>query len=353
MIAVHIGFPKAGSTTVQTYLGENQNALRELSVDYPRPGRDGRAHHRLAHELTGRIHRIYPEDLGLAELARYLSYAPFNTTIISSECFAACNESMISRLGSVLSQSNQTIRILQVIRPLVELAVSSYAQRTRYGGLTYDFDEFLKLFIRREKFDAFRVAHQWAGVFGWEAMRISVLDPQQLLNGDLIDNLLAALDLNPDDAELRSLPRRPRANESTGWRALEAIRDLFGEQSSIDWSHPLAKRVVDAGDSRDRKKDIGLAAEEIAAEIGWSQNRGRYLTRDQAERLHGEYRAAIDRLNQRLPVKLSEPVDIDAQGFVERGFLPSVNHIPPAELHEFHDAIAQRLEQMDRRRSRE
>ena len=47
MLYLHIGFHKAGSTTLQTFLRDNAAALAAAGVDYPEIGRepDAIAHH--------------------------------------------------------------------------------------------------------------------------------------------------------------------------------------------------------------------------------------------------------------------------------------------------------------------
>ena len=347
MIVIHIGFPKAGSTTIQSYLDLNEKALRASSIDFPTAGRARRAHHKIAHELSGRADKVNRDVGRVSDLANHIASSSFNTTILSSECFTPFTSPMIYRVAQALSEIDQVFRIVQVIRPLVDLAASSYAQRTRFGGLTYDFDQFFELLLSRDKFNALEVASRWAEVFGWDALRVRALDPPQLINGDLIDDFLVAADLDPDEPVLRALPRPPRANESTGWKALEAIRALFSGHSGLAASHPLVQRVVLAGDKRSHRRRIGAAAEDVAAENGWAQERGRYLTRPQAERLNEDYAAAIVRLNERLVVKLRAPLDLEARGFVERPFLPSVKEIAPEELRLFYDTVFARLEYND------
>jgi hypothetical protein len=348
MIVIHIGFPKAGSTTIQTYLNTNQAALRGLSIDFPTLGLANRAnHHTIAHELAGRMERIKPKHGGVPELVAHLRGTPYETTIISSECFTPFSGELVSKLADTFAEIDQRFRIVQVIRPLVEIATSSYAQRIRHGSLTCDFDDFFELLSTRDKFNALDVAGRWACVVGWAAIRVRVLDPAQLVNGDLIDDFLVAADLDPGEPALGNLPRPRRTNGSTGWRALEAIRALFSGQSRLDDSHPLAKRAAEGLHERLPKKRIGAAAEEVATENGWSKDRGLYLTREQAERLNREYETAIARLNERLSVRLDKPVDLEARGFVERDFLPSAGHIRPKELKEFYDAVAERLKLND------
>lgn len=357
MIVIHIGFPKAGSSTIQAYLSSNQCALQKLSVDYPNLGRMANTgHHQFAHELSGRMEHLRPQLGGLAELKAHLRETPFDTTLISSECFTPCSAEQVAWFAKSLSDTNQQFRIIQIIRNLVDIAPSSYAQRIRFGGLTNDFDDFFELLLSRQKFNAFEVATRWGGAFGWDTLRVRSLDTAHLFNGDLIDDFLYSSGIDPDQTEMRAMLRGQRANESSGWKALEALRALFGGQSGLADNHPLVQRVQQTlqspRDLKRQKKNIGLAAEAVAAEIGWNQDRGRYLTLAQAERLQRDFASNIQALNDHLTVKLPTPPDLDARGFAERDFLPCAQYIPTAELSSFYEAVVERLTVDDESRRR-
>ncbi|MEO7027374.1 MAG: hypothetical protein ABI056_07460 [Caulobacteraceae bacterium] len=342
MIVVHIGLPKSGSATIQTFLDTNEAALRGLSIDYPPLGRQGRkAHHNFAHELKGRAERFDHRSGRVADLVTHLAKTPHRTTILSAESFAACDGEAVARFHDQLSRAGQPLRVIMVIRDLVDLAPSSYAQKVRHGVNTYDFDAFFEERTAKDKFNVFGVAENWAAAFGWDALRIRVLDPAQLVNGDLIDDFLTVAGVDPMAPEVRALPRQVRVNESAGWMTLEALRALFKGESGLPASHPLVIRLA-SGLRGFEKKRIGRAGEEVGAAMGWNADRGGYLTRGQARWMLDAYDASLSGLNRHLAKGLPAPLDLDAREFVERAFLPDATHIPADALAAFYDALAAR-----------
>ena len=85
MLYLHIGFHKAGSTTLQTFLRDNAAALAAAGVVYPEIGRepDAIAHHALAKGLKRR--REPPSELEALwrEVAALARRAP--DVLVSSE----------------------------------------------------------------------------------------------------------------------------------------------------------------------------------------------------------------------------------------------------------------------------
>ena len=68
MLWIHIGLRKAGSSTLQSFLRTNQEALEPLGLRYPTLGLLGNAHHDLVSELKGRPPR--KENYGWAALPK-------------------------------------------------------------------------------------------------------------------------------------------------------------------------------------------------------------------------------------------------------------------------------------------
>lgn len=349
MIFIHIGLSKAGSATIQTFLDTHESALRELSVDYPRLGRLNRnAHHNFANELKGRSDRFNPLSGSVSELADYLREARHRTTVLSSEGFWTCSAQAVRRFAASLAGVNAPIRIILVIRDMVDIAPSTYAQEVRHGIRTFDFDSFFGQKQAHDRFNAFEAAKRWADAFGWEALVVRVLDPAMLLGGDLITDFLGQIGLDPESPLISNLPRRPRVNVSAGWKTLEAVRALFSGRSGLDEDHPLARLV--AADLPDfRKKRIGVAAEAVGGELGWNLDRGRYLTLAQARWLYGAYLGVLDALNARLPCELPPPTSLEARRFIAREFMPDAGHIPAAALSDFYDRVATQVETEARR----
>ena len=223
-----------------------------------------------------------------------------------------------------------------VIRDLVDLMPSSYAEMVKLGRQTYSFDDFFKQRMRLRRVDYFATAQRWADAFGWESLQIRLLDRRHLLNGDLIDDLLNTAGLDPADERVRGLHRDAVANTSPGWRVLEATRALYTRRHNLPEDHPLADAM---SHTRARREEVCRRAYGVGAALGWNDDRGQYMTRKQAQISLEAYAAAIDALNTKLTVKLPAPLDLGQRGFVERDAAPDSDLIPAAELRAFYDRL--------------
>ena len=341
MIYIHIGMSKAGSTTIQMFMSANHTGLRELSVDYPLIGRasNRNAHHNLIFELKGRAGKFKPEAGRVADLSTYLRETPYNTTVLSSENLWLNSVEVIKSFAASLADVGKPIRIILVIRNLVDFAPSTYGQKVRNGGKTHDFDAYFKERQGRDGFNVFDAVSRWADVFGWDALIVRALDPSLLVEGDLISDFLSQVGLDPRALAVRDLPRQPRSNVSPGWKTLEATRALFAGHSGLDMDHPLRRLITDDTPRKTRTR-IRKAGKAVGAKLGWNLERGRYLTLEQAQYLHGVYIGVLEALNERLPTKFPAPASLEASGFVAREFLPDASHIPAEELREFYDSVA-------------
>jgi hypothetical protein len=285
----------------------------------------------------------------LSGLAAHLELPEFRTTIISAEMFSRQSESNVETLKATLSVARRPFKVIMIIRDLLEQIVSMYGQKVRHGNNTYDFDTFFATRINEPASDPFATAKIWANVFGWEALRVRLLDQGHLLNGDLIDDFLSCAGVDVARPEIRLLPRQERVNESSGWKCLEAGRALFSGRHGLRADHPLAMSLsaarVDAGGKRVLRdmRLIEIHSADIARENGWAADRGRYLTREQAQKCLDVYGSAVRELNRFLDCKLPEPLDLDQRGFVEREFQPDSAHIPVGELTSHYDELGSRL----------
>ena len=207
VIVVHIGLKKSGSASIQSFLSANEDSLRGLGVDYPRLGRSKRkAHHQFANEIQGR--RKFDAGAGtLSQLGDYWRGTSGRVMILSSEMFEECETAEAARLRDILGRGQDAFRIVLVLRDLVELMPSSYAQKVKYGLKTYNFDSFFNERIGHRRVNYFETASRWAEAFGWESMQIRLLDPRYLLNGDLIDDFMNLIGLEPSSAITGRLER--------------------------------------------------------------------------------------------------------------------------------------------------
>ncbi len=332
-IFIHIGLRKAGSASIQSFLHVNAAALRASGFDYPVAGREAgrKAHHAVAHDLRART-RGEPSSGAIEALQRHFRASDLSRLILSSEMFEGAKRRECEELAGRLGGRDNDVRILMVIRDLVDLTPSSYAQKVRFGHNTFDFDQFFDERMAQPRVDYHRTAQAWADAFGWASLRVRVLDPRLLTGGDLIDELLALIGA-PSGLKVQ---RPGRVNSAPGWRVLEAMRALYTDRHGLPKSHPLS----DAGrHSREERKRVGVAAEQVGEAMGWNRERGRYMSLEQAERCLAEYRGALAAFNQQLLVKIPEPLSLAERGFVARDHLPEVARMPPAELRHFYDSL--------------
>ncbi len=340
MILIHIGLPKSGSASIQSFLSANETALRALSVDYPSIGRKERKdHHNFSSELKN--HKNFDRSFGtLEELYDYWLSEPSTIKIISSEKFEKLSVSEIQVLHRNLRMRNNSFRIVMIIRDIIDLLPSSYIQKVRYGLKIYSFDFFFENRLQESRTNYFHTAEKWASVFGWNRLRVRLLDPVHMVNRDLIDDFLATAGVDPMTPEYRALTRLERMNESSGWRIVEAIRALYSGRHELPDHHPLVEFLKNSKRLWDRKL-IEASAVSVARELEWPNEKGLYLKRSQAEEALGVYRELVEAMNAHLIEKIPLPLDLDARGFVERPFLPTIGRLPPARLRSFYDRLGE------------
>jgi hypothetical protein len=343
MIVIHIGLRKSGSTSLQYFLSANEDALRGVGVEYPRLGRSGRltqtAHQNLQCELRGRKAIFDPSRGTVDDVAAYWRRAEAHTLILSCEGFEECPTEEAERL-KVLARGDEEFRIVLIVRDLVSLMPSSYGQKIKSGVSYVDFDRFFDQRIREARVDYFRTAQNWASAFGWETLRIRVLQPEHLLNGDLIDDFLTLADIDADAPLIKRMERPGIVNVTPGWRVLEALRALYGGWHGLDHGHPLA----DAADhDRNRRQDVGFSAIDVGERLGWNADRGRYLTDEQAQTCLDAYANAVAAINRRATDTVPMPLSLAARGFEPRRRPPHSSQIKADRLRVFYDKVGRRL----------
>lgn len=347
-VVIHAGLKKCGSSSIHAFLSANRTFLRTLKIDYPGPGRPGT---HLADEIQ--VRRKFRDARGtLSRLAEHWTEATEETMVLSSEMLEETEQDQARRIKNAFlaSRKAEDFVIVLIIRDLVDLIPSVYAQKAKDNRTGKSFDEFFESIFKERRVDYFATASRWADVFGWESMRIRVLDREQLLNQDLLDDFLSILGVGPATKESLQLKRPGIANAAPGWRVVESVRALSNGAHGLTDGHPLVQAVSQTA----WLGGLGRAASILGARNEWNNDRGQYLTSQQAERCLEIHRRAIAALNAHLSHKIPEPLDLVSRGFRERCFMPDSTHIPPADLRAFYDALWTVIsENKARRRRRE
>jgi hypothetical protein len=337
MIVIHIGLRKTGSTSIQKFLSVNEETLRAMGVDYSPVGQGKRNNHiNLFYEI--RNHRNFDSKFGtLAKLVAYRKSSSHKALVLSSEDFEVFRPQELVRFAEALKPLGEDVRIVMVIRDMIDMVPSEYSQKIRNGLNTSDFDSFFDQRMGQPSLPFVEVAELWASTFGWDSLRIRLLDRRHLVNGDLADDFLAITDIDPLGVDAQRLQRPGIANASPGWRVQEAVRALYDGGHGLPATHALG--ALEERD-QEQRKIIGRCSRRLGEKRGWNADRGRYLTLGQAQRCLEMQRASIAALNVNLSTRLPDPLDLEARGFVEREFMPAAAQIPAADLRAFYDELA-------------
>jgi hypothetical protein len=243
-ISLHIGLPHAGSTTIQHLLSQNRATLLEHGILYPASlGRH--AHRALAayalnddqpdrmrerfargnggslHELRQQVEREFRAEVEAAKPARI---------IISAEqlSWTLMRPQELARLRTLLAQHGEVDRIVIYLRRQSNVLISRYSNALKIGSLPLWQFPLTPEGLR--PYDYARTLRLWSEAFGRRPV-VRILEPARLKNGDLHDDVIAALDV-PEAA----VPQRPPIeNEGLDVHSLaflQAINEHFANVSA-------------------------------------------------------------------------------------------------------------------------
>lgn len=318
-------------------MSDNEHEFRRIGVDYAQIGRnDLTTHHNFAREIITTLKKFDRRRGTLQELSEYWKNAPGQTLVLSSELFEDAESHQIAEMRNVLAQSRtgETFRIVLILRDLIDLLPSSYAQKVKFGVKTHDFDAFFDERMLARRVHYFDTAQRWANVFGWDNLRLRLLDRKYLFNGDLLDDFMTLCGVSRDILNFVPGRRDRQANTSPGWRVLEAARALFDGRYQLTPGRRISTelRLKD-------KQHLGNLLIRAGNKWGWNEDKGRYLTRSQAEYCLHVFRTNLEKLNKLSPELLPLPTDLENRNFHEREFLPDADRIPEQELRAFYEEV--------------
>lgn len=236
---MHIGSPKAGSTTIQSFLAQNAGLLAERGVRYAMFGQKAHYHANYAIAALARQGESIPDKNAIArrnltprkraritsdvnELLNGLAKDESDDLfVISSEHIAAWLRSAadVRALDSLLRQAFTAVTYVVYLRDPRAQVLSQFSQRTKAAGNALPFDKFLRK--RAGHSQQIDLVDLWTNALGADALLVRLLDVSVMVDGDLCSDFC---DLMGVTTAGMTIPARE--NEALSALALECIRRL-------------------------------------------------------------------------------------------------------------------------------
>ena len=266
---LHIGFEKTGSTSIQAFLTDKVARLRALGYFVPQSlsREDGFCNHtRLAayaladHKLDDdlRLHHGVTNAEGLAAFRETTTANLIEEAAQAAGCgfMLLSNEHLSSRitepgelasLQALLATVCEEVTIFVYLRNQADLLQSAYNEAIKVGfhdiDLIPDFDKAATGgWIERRYFEYGKTLDLWADAFGQENIAVRLFEPDGLLFGDVVQDLLFRIHVDPS-----RFTAFPRANEGLDAAAQHFLKQLNGSLSHLapNEAARIRERVVD------------------------------------------------------------------------------------------------------------
>lgn len=200
---LHIGLEKTGTTSLQIFLQQNSNVLKENNLEYL--GCEEKIYvHGIGHfPIVASFCKECPDFIPLhkhrtsSEVLQALSQDVTGTDadiILSCEHFSSRldNIESIKALGAALSPRH--ITIICYLRRQDEQAIAHYSTLVK-GGRTEPFD-ISEITTENRYYNYLKILEDWAKIFGRENIIVREYDRNVLINGNICSDFLNVLDVN-------------------------------------------------------------------------------------------------------------------------------------------------------------
>lgn len=232
---LHIGHPKTGTSSIQSFLVNHRMALERHGVYVPRAGWIEGAHHGLSENFFSVRHISSQTADHLRDLDRELANTKAPTVVLSSEAFIQENPARLA----ALFKPRFDVFIVYYVRRQDLAAQSVYAQRVRSeiqrecGTISeklYDFVPRYRLHLDR-----------FAAVFGTDHCLLRPFETSAFVGGTLIGDFLSLLSLSSDLLPFQD----ERRNTALQWPYL-AFRRQTNLLPLLVEEHQALGRALDA-----------------------------------------------------------------------------------------------------------
>lgn len=241
-VILHIGYPKSGSSALQTTLLASRPHLRQRGFFYPD------APSGLHNALTAQFHPL-PDTLwpyveltdpderrtarrrDFAALERRLDRQERRTVILSSESLIALEDDGVPRLRDWLARRADRVRIVCYVRHPVPYASSLVGERIKQGEALSELTELVPTGRLRQALPP------WAAAFGRENVTVRATERAQLTGGDVVSDFASLIGYDGPLDRSRQYENRGLSHPATLLlSAIHALPAPARERASrLDW----------------------------------------------------------------------------------------------------------------------
>jgi hypothetical protein len=254
-LLLHIGCEKTGTSSVQQWLHQNDQALARHGIVYTkslgRPSNRRISHYGLEagtpDEALAREGIRSPEQYAelqarianaLREEVRQAEQAGAATFVISSEhCHSRLKtEAAVARVHALLAPLFSSIRVLCVLRPQIDSCLSLASSLTRFGGaISRDWVE-REMRPNVKYYALHQLLTRWAGVFGPQSIDLAAFRrcPNSI---ELFEQRLGLTEAG--------LPRGPAINEALDFRVIALVNAMNADHPERSGDHAWARLLED------------------------------------------------------------------------------------------------------------
>ena len=239
-LILHIGIEKTGSSSIQTFLFENREALekagygyiytkgrvdqRDLAVAFMKRSKSDA--YTKTHMIEGEevrsafCERVKQQLAGEVESLRNMG---IHTCIISSEHLNSRikDDNQLQALGSYLQSMFDEVRVIAYVRDQRKKLPSQFCTNIKTGA-TLSFSQAFDKYLSGERDFYDKSFQRWENVFGREALRLQLFERKCFYGGDLIQDFLNLSGIELGQKDLKQL--KAAANISLSKIACEILR---------------------------------------------------------------------------------------------------------------------------------
>lgn len=207
---LHIGFPKTGTTSIQTYLFDNRTSLEEKGIIYPTPigGRE-------AHHINALLYhrQLFPDwdfpwdpqtsrdadkyQIKLREIHEKIieKFSDIetnnNTLILSSEYFLETFHTVDSMVNLVNNFPDFNVYIILYIRRIDQIINSVMMESAKYYAAFTEENIHKEVeFRKNQQLRLSEKLQNWETVLGKDNIILRPFERMQLINGDVINDFM-------------------------------------------------------------------------------------------------------------------------------------------------------------------